>query len=238
MIKKVFLIVVILNLLTGCIAMSKQTMSDVTISKSDKRGTIKIYNWLNKNFGKELKEATKNTPFSVSLLSAIVMQESGYYLLGNNRIDSIDIDILLKNCILDATGEVHGTRSAFPRNTDEFRRKYGDKITDELIAEANRAREFRGYKQPKQWVYAGYGLFQFDLQEIQSKQHKEFFLKKQWYSFDKILEKVMIELQEKYKKSKGDLWKSIRLYNGSGNRAIRYANLVFAYKKIIEQNNQ
>ena len=231
--KKIFLIIFILGLTIGCTKINTNKTSEIKINKSEKTKAIRVSNWLNKNFEKELKEATKGTPFTISLLSAIVTQESGYYLVENNRIDLIDKDTLLKNCILDASGDVDGTRKAFPRNTDEFRKKYGNKITDELINEANRARKFRGFTNPKKWVYAGYGLFQFDLQYIELG-HKEFFIEKQWYSFDKILKKVIIELTEKYNE---DLWEAVRKYNGSGSSAIEYANHVFTYKNIIEEKD-
>ena len=70
-------------------------------------------------------------------------------------------------CVLDANGDYPGTkRSAFPTNTAAFRKQYGAEL-DMLISEANATRKLRGFG-PQQWVYEGYGFFQYDLQSVKT----------------------------------------------------------------------
>jgi len=211
------------------ISISQSSYKDLPISKKQ---AVEVYKWLNKNFHKELVKATKDTPFSISLLSAIVAQESGYYLVKNHTMD-YETNIILKNCILDATGDIHGTRKAFPINTLIFKSVYGNKLTNELIKESNRAKKFRHITSSSNYVYAGYGLFQYDLQYI--KTDEKFFRNKEWYIFENIVEKVIKELSQKYKENKRNMRKTIISYNGSGKKAINYAKNVFFYNKVIEK---
>jgi hypothetical protein len=89
-----------------------------------------------------------------------------------------------------------------------------------LIEEANETRRMQGWSD-QQWVYKGYGLFQYDLQKIDT--DEAFFKEKQWYSFDTCLAKCVSELDEKLKAKNGDLWKAVAAYNGGGAAATRYA---------------
>ena len=95
-----------------------------------------------------------------------------------------------------------------------------------LIAEANKTRAMRGFG-PKQWVYAGYGLFQYDIQHIQT--DEAFFLQKLWYEMDHCLIKVMKELRSEWAAHPNDLFQTIKAYNGSGPRAENYANNVLQF---------
>jgi len=133
---------------------------------------------------------------------------------------------ILARCVLDANGDYPGTkRSAFPTNTAAFRNQYGDEFADMLISEANETRKLRGFG-PQQWVYKGYGLFQYDLQSV--KTDEAFFRERKWYDFDECLNRVMKELAGKYKAQK-DVWKAVRAYNGSGAGAARYVNNVVQF---------
>ncbi|NJM37762.1 MAG: hypothetical protein HC845_07840 [Akkermansiaceae bacterium] len=126
--------------------------------------------------------------------------------------------------MLDASGDFPGTsRSAFPKNTAAFRDRFGSEFTDMLIEEANLGRAIRGFG-PKQWIYKGYGLFQYDLQFVL--EDVDFFRERRWYDFDACLEKCLHELKEKRKRFPNDLWEAIRAYNGAGSRAIQYSKNV------------
>jgi hypothetical protein len=100
-----------------------------------------------------------------------------------------------------------------------------------LIVEANETRLLRGFK-PASWVYKGYGVFQYDLQYVET--DEGFFRDKEWYQFTASLERAMKELVSKYKKH-NDLWKAIRAYNGSGPSATDYANNVIQFAKYASE---
>jgi hypothetical protein len=185
-----------------------------------------VARWMKSNFGDALRAATRDTPFSVDLMCGIVCQETAYaWLSFKNKIPVAEV---LARCVLDASGDAPGhPRTARPRNTAEFRSRYGDAFADMLIAEANKTRKLRGMG-PKKWVYKGYGLFQYDLQYVKTDQG--FFKNRKWGTFDICLEKALGELKTKYKIDK-DLWSAVRRYNGSGPKAVEYANNVFTYTR-------
>lgn len=196
---------------------------DLPISR---RQAHQVAHWMKSNFGAKLQAASTGTPFSIDLLCAIVCQETAYFWVG--LINSLPAQTIVERCVLDASGDYPGTsRSVFPRNTAEFRSRCGGAFTELLIDEANKTRALRGYG-PKQWVYKGYGIFQYDLQYVIPDQ--AFFEGKQWYSFETCLAKCVHELKEKYRVH-NDLWKAVRAYNGSGPTATRYANNVFTFRE-------
>lgn len=186
--------------------------------------------WIKSNFGSSIDHAIQGTPFTTDLLCGIACQETAYFWL--SFIDSQPADIVLARCVLDASGDYPGTvRTAFPNNTDAFRTRYLDEKTNLLIAEANATREMRGFE-PKQWVYKGYGLFQYDLQYVTS--DEPFFFEKQWYSFDACLSRAVRELRAKYERT-NDIWAALKAYNGSGSSATKYANNVVQYTKYCSE---
>jgi hypothetical protein len=185
---------------------------------------IKAITWMKQNFLPQMEAAVKDTPFSVDTLCGIACQETAYVWL--DWLATKTPSEILRLCVFDASGDYPETkRSAFPKNTAAFRAAYGDEFTDMLIAEANRSRHERSYS-PKQWVYKGYGIYQYDLQHV--KGDETFFREKQWYSYDKCIEKVMLELGRKWDRYR-DMFKTIRAYNGSGPRAEQYANNVLIF---------
>ena len=137
----------------------------------------------------------------------------------------------MARCVFDASGDANGTRLAFPKNTAAFVEKYGQSLADMLIAEANATRALHGWA-PKQWVYAGYGIFQYDIQAIVT--DPDFFEKKQWYSIEVCLTKVISELQAKWRIHTGDLFNTVKAYNGTGTRADNYAKNVFQFLSWIK----
>jgi hypothetical protein len=205
--------------------------SELPIGESSAR---KVTRWLMSHFGEKLHAAGKGTPFSPDILCAIACQETAYFWLpllqrletkAEFRNDPGELaDLILARCVLDASGDAPGApRSAFPKSTEAFRTKYGAEFTNLLIEEANQSRKLRGFG-PKQWVYKGYGIFQYDLQFVAS--DEAFFRERKWYDFDACLAKCIGELKAKYKAVGNDLWEAVRAYNGSGPRARAYRDNV------------
>ena len=121
-----------------------------------------------------MSAAVLNKPYKVKHLCAIVCQETVYKWL--QWIGSQSVDTIVSRAVFDASGDYPGTtRDAFPPNTAKFRSAYGDGITNMLIEEANITRRMQSYSD-KDWVYKGYGLFQYDLQHI--KRDESFFTQK------------------------------------------------------------
>lgn len=186
--------------------------------------------WVKGNFGQAIGEAVSGTSFSVDIICGIACQETAYFWL--SFIDRLSVADILGRCVLDASGDFPNTRrSAFPRNTAAFRARFGDDFTQELIDEANHTRELRGFHDAA-WVYKGYGIFQYDLQNILV--DEPFFREKQWYEFSSCMAKVMEELEGKYAVQQ-DVWKAVRAYNGSGPSATDYANNVMQFASYSSQ---
>ena len=193
------------------------------------RQAVRVTEFMRDNFGAKIMAVTASTPFPAPLLPAIVCQETAYFWL--DFLNTITPAQVVARCVLDASGDVTGDRTAFPRNTAAFRQRYGDEFSNLLIQEANETRSLRGYG-PKQWVYAGYGIFQYDLQYVIP--DETFFRNRQWYDIDECLERVMKELKAKHAITH-DLWEAVRAYNGSGPRAEQYKRNVRHYFSICER---
>lgn len=205
-------------------------MPELPISEKSARLATR---WLMSNFGPRVAAAGAGTPFTPAILCGIVCQETAYFWLPLLKKLSEDpaykddpralADEVLARCVLDASGDApDSSRSAFPKNTAAFRKEYDTAFADRLIAEANRTRALRGYG-PKEWVYKGYGIFQYDLQFVVK--DEAFFRQRLWYSFDECCSRVMSELRSKLKAT-GELWEAVRAYNGSGPRARAYRDNV------------
>jgi hypothetical protein len=200
-------------------------MARNTDAPIDQAQAVKAVTWLKGNYGQEIADGVKDTHYSIDNICGIACQETAYFWLKliENGLAARDV---CGRCVLDASGDVADTRrSAFPRNTEAFRKVYGDERTQMLIDEANLTRKLRGYQQ-RDWVYKGYGLFQYDLQFVEV--DPDFFFKKQWYDFSACLDRLMRELWRTWALH-GDTFDAIRAYNGSGHSAAVYAQNVLAY---------
>ncbi|BDC46010.1 peptidoglycan-binding domain-containing protein [Paraburkholderia terrae] len=182
---------------------------------------LRVHQWLTANFGPAIQTAIEGTRVDAALVSAIVCKETANVWLG--WISKMSPGQILARCVFDGSGDVPGTsRSAFPQNTAAFRARYGDALTDMLIAEANATRRLRGYND-KQWVYKGYGPFQYDLQHIDKT--PDFFKNRQWGSMTACLDRFMSVMTDKLNQAQA-LHEAVRMYNGSGTRAQTYADQV------------
>lgn len=83
-------------------------------------------------------------------------------------------------------------------------------------------------------VYKGYGIFQYDLQAVES--DEAFFREKKWYRFSDCLDRAVKELKEKFS-THHDVKEAIRAYNGSGPNAIEYANNVMEFSRYCSEIN-
>jgi hypothetical protein len=188
--------------------------------------------WLKTNYGTDLFNAVQGTPFTIDHLCGIACQETAYFWL--ELLDKLSPDEICARCVLDGSGDYkpeENPRSAFPVNTAAFRERY-DKtdpgFADMLIAEGNETRRIRGLS-PVNWLYKGYGIFQYDLQFVED--DPDFFRDKLWYRFDECLKRVMMELKEKFERL-GNIRDAIRAYNGKGPRAEKYVANVMTFSDL------
>jgi hypothetical protein len=182
-----------------------------------RKQAVRVAEWMTANFDSKLAAAIQGTVFKKKHLCAIVCQETASVWL--KWLDRLSTSEILARCVFDASGDApDAPRSAFPKNTAAFRERYGDEFTRMLIDEANQTRALRDFG-PKEWVYKGYGLFQYDLQHVTA--DETFFRERQWRDFDTCLSKAMAELKRKFAAT-NDLWAAIKAYNGSGPRAEQY----------------
>ncbi len=198
-------------------------MSELPLSKAQ---ALKAVKWLKENFGTEIENAVKETPFSVDNICGIACQETAYRWI--NWIDKHDTATILARCVFDATGSVPGTdgqRKAFPVNLQAFEDKYGKEFADMLVAEGNKMRELMGWE-PRNYLYVGLGIFQYDLQAVLT--DEIFFRNKLWYNFSDCLDRCLKELNSKYAIQQ-NVSESIRAYNGAGQAARNYRDNVLQF---------
>lgn len=180
--------------------------------------------WLLTNFGPDIAAAVDGKPYGRPIVCAIACKETGFIWI--QRAASLG-PAILPLLVGDASGDLAGhPRTAFPQNTAAFRARYGDAFTGMLIDEANKARALRGMG-PKEIVYKGYGLFQYDLQHVVTDQ--EFFEDRLWHEMGPCLERLTRELDRCFAAAQGEVRGAIRRYNGSGAQAELYADHVMAF---------
>lgn len=182
--------------------------------------------WLKGCWGDEIRAAVP-APFTVDHICGIACQETAYFWLP--LINKLAPTEILARCVLDASGDYPGTsRSAFPKNTTVFRAHFGEEFASILIGESNKTRALRGFG-PKQWIYKGYGIFQYDLQFVL--EDESFFRLRQWYDFRQTLARCIKELRRTYA-AQGNVPEAIRAYNGAGPAARQYRDNVLAYAAV------
>jgi hypothetical protein len=185
-----------------------------------------VRDWIAGNFGPIINAIAPGNPVDANVVYAIACQESAICWLP--WIDTMTPEQVLARCVFDASGDAPQTsRQAFPVDTGAFRAKFGNELTAQLIAEANETRLLRKLP-PAQWVYKGYGIFQYDLQNILS--DPDFFKNRQWSDFRACLDRLMKEMHDKLAAAGGDLREALRRYNGAGAAAELYASNVMQMK--------
>lgn len=190
-----------------------------------KQQVLKGAGWLLANFGAAIDAAVAGKPYDMPIVCAIACKETGFIWI--SRSSTMTAAKLLPLLVGDASGDYPGTsRTAFPVNTAAFRAKFGPALTNTLIAEANNARALRGMG-PQQWVYKGYGIFQYDLQHINT--DRAFFENLMWHDIGPCIERLTKELDRTFAAAHGDRREGVRRYNGSGANAEIYADHVMAF---------
>lgn len=216
---------VTISSLSSVLAMPAIMPHDMPLSKAL---CIICSTWMKDNFEDKIIAAVNNTPFDADLVYAIACQETAQRW--QIWINMTDAETVLERCVFDASGDFPDTsRGAFPKNKNEFIAAYGDALTQMLVDEGNKMRAMpqpgfpHGYA-PGNFLYKGYGIFQYDLQNI--KTDKSFFADKLWYSIDECLARLIKELKAKWSAHTNDMYNTVKAYNGSGARAEQYAQRV------------
>lgn len=151
--------------------------------------------WFKQNFGAEINEAVKGTPFDLDMLTAIALQETGF-IWGTLRTKGLSRDRILELCV----GDTLDGRSAFPKDKAELlTHPQGQAMFD--VAKAalvDMAANIPGYASaaanPKKFCH-GFGLFQYDIQFF--KTDPDYFLERKYRFFDQTLGKAISELKSK-----------------------------------------
>jgi hypothetical protein len=163
--------------------------------------------WFIDHFGERIKAQVTGTPFSVAMLTAIALKETGYIWKPIVK-DGIEEEAFLLRMVGDSLDYKPATdtgRKAFPKNRAEL---IGHAHGQEMFAIARGALErlaqdVPGYAgaiaQPNKFA-RGYGVFQYDLQFF--KDDPDYFLSQSWSGFDACLGKALGELQSKFKSVK------------------------------------
>jgi hypothetical protein len=160
-------------------------------------------NWFKQQFQDDIKAAIDNRPFSIELIIAIALQETGY--LWRNIYKRETVAKTLELCVGDTISSPQ--RTAFPKDKSALLSKpKGDDMFRiarealESIALYNNA--FRNAARNPDKFCHGFGIFQYDLQFFLN--NPNFFLEKRWYEFDECLKICVEELNEKLVRTYGD----------------------------------
>lgn len=151
--------------------------------------------WFKQNFGAEIVDAVKDTPFDLDMLTAIALQETGF-IWGSLRTKGLSRDRILELCV----GDTLDGRSAFPSDkADLLSHPQGQAMFD--VAKAalvDMAAHVPGYSgaaaNPVKFCH-GFGMFQYDIQFF--KIDPDYFLNRQYRHFDQTLGKAIAELKSK-----------------------------------------
>ncbi len=159
--------------------------------------------WFKQQFKAGIKEAIQNTPFSIDLLAAIALQETGY-LWGNIR-QKETVAKTLELCVGDTLDAPD--RGAFPINKEALiNRDNGETMFGiarealESIAPYNGDYNSERKRSSDKFCH-GFGIFQYDIQFFL--ENPSFFLEKKWYEFDECLRLCVDELNRALVKSYG-----------------------------------
>jgi Bacterial SH3 domain len=160
--------------------------------------------WFKQQFKADIKEAIQDTPFSINLIAAIALQETGY-LWGNIR-QKENVAKTLELCVGDTLDTP--ARSAFPRNKEALvSRENGEAMFRvarealESIAIYNSDYNKERKRSPDKFCH-GFGIFQYDIQFFL--ENPSFFLEKKWYEFDECLRLCIDELSRALVRSYGN----------------------------------
>jgi hypothetical protein len=154
--------------------------------------------WFKSQFQEDIKTAIADTPFSMALITAIALQETGYLWRNIYKKETVTVAKTLELCVGDTLDSPN--RSAFPKDKSAL---LSQEKGDEMFAIAREALESiaaynndyqRAARNPDKFCH-GFGILQYDLQFFL--QNPNFFLEKRWYEFDECLKLCVEELNNK-----------------------------------------
>ncbi len=161
--------------------------------------TADAIRWFKTTFAADIESAIAGTPFSVDLLTAIAMQETGY--MWSVFVEKgLSLSDTLRLCVSDTIdADSKDPRSAFPKRKADLLAVAGGadmfKIARQaLIDMARHIPGFSGAVSNSSKFCHGFGIFQYDLQFY--KKDPEYFLAKKYETFGSCLAKFITELKE------------------------------------------
>lgn len=191
--------------------------------------------WLLSHFGEVFKAKAVGTPCSVSMLCAIACQESAYAWFRKAFLARHSVSEVLRLMVLDNSSP----RSAYPRDSATFLqdRNFKD-ISAGLVAASDASRVERGITKAGTILF-GYGLFQYDLQNILT--DPAFWRDRDpvtgavglWGDISASVDRAIGEFGRKYRVAGGDIRETVRAYNGTGAAAEAYATIVIRFEGLI-----
>ncbi|MNX52232.1 hypothetical protein D3C86_829090 [compost metagenome] len=155
--------------------------------------------WFKANFFEPMAAAIKGTPLTVDFLTALACQESGeIWPIARKKITAVDKVMAL--CV----GDTLDGRGAFPKTRQELLDApngqamfdLGRKALEEMAAVVGGAYK-EMVKKPHKYCH-GYGVYQVDIQHFLKE--PDYFLSRQWASFDGSLKRAMGVLKFALKK--------------------------------------
>ena len=155
--------------------------------------------WFKNQFRNKVAAVVTGTPMTLDLITAIGMQES-YGDAWGLIYKTMPVDEVLKRCVGDTLDVPDRSATAFPKNRADLvaaQVPNGQQmftIAREalmMLAGFNHGYDHVSHN-PDKFCH-GYGIFQYDIQFFRGT-NPNFFLQKQWYSFDECLRLCMHEL--------------------------------------------
>jgi len=163
-------------------------------------GDVEELKWFKETFGADIEKGLEGTPFTVDMLAAIALQETGeVWPLLRKKLPKDKILALCVGDTLDAP-----SRSAFPKNKVELMKApQGAEMwriaRAALVEMAEYIKSYAGAaKNPDKFCH-GYGIWQYDIQFF--KEDPEYFLQCKWYSLSECLKKAIGELRAAQKRA-------------------------------------
>jgi hypothetical protein len=194
--------------------------------------------WLLDNYGQVLGAKVAGTKVPLSLACAIACQESAYTWFDRRVFKQGRTPAqMMRLLVLDNVSP----RGAFPRDTSTFHRdrRFSD-LAPALVEISDASRRARGYTATGNLLY-GYGLFQYDLQNIQT--DAAFWrdtapgasVAGLWGDVGACADRFVTEMNGKLARHPGDLKAAISAYNGSGANARAYGEIVSKFMGLAQQ---
>jgi hypothetical protein len=168
--------------------------------------TTQDIKWFKSEFGPEIREAVRRTPFTVDMITAIACQETGYIwsALRRKGLETRDVLRLCVGDTIDARPGGKGRR-AFPKTKADLltHRRGRDMFEIGRKALIDMSAHIRGYStvaSNENKFCRGYGIFQYDLQHFA--QDPDYFLERRYEDFSQSLSKCLEELSAAQKRAR------------------------------------